>query len=93
MAAMIENRRGDAGEGFALLAAIECVAVFVGLLQFGEEGRGAGDGVTRVLGELHLLHEGFLCLGAPVGQHGLRGCSGVQGEGVADLDDDLHGMR
>jgi hypothetical protein len=46
--------------------------------EFGEEGRRAGDGVTRVFGELHLLHEGFLRLGAPVGQYGLRGRGGVQ---------------
>ena len=93
MAAMIENGRGDAGEGLALFAAIEGVAVFAGLLQFGEEGGGAGDGVAGVFGELHLLHKGFLRLGAPVGEHGLRGGGGVQGEGMADLDDDLHRMR
>ena len=90
---MIENWGGDAGEGLALFAAVEGVAVFVYLLQFGEEGRGAGDGVTRVFGELHLLHEGFLRVGAPVGEHGLRGRGSVQREGMTDLDDDLHWMR
>ena len=92
MAAMVKNGRGDTGEGLALFAAIECVAGLAGLLEFGEEGCGAGDGVACVFGELHLLHKGFLRLGAPVGQHGLRGGGGVQGESMADLDDDLHRM-
>lgn len=66
MAAMIENRGGDAGEGLALFAAIECVADLACLLEFGEKGGGAGDGVTRVFGELHLLHEGFLRIGTSI---------------------------
>ena len=93
LAAMVEDGGGDAGEGFALFAAVEGVALRLDFFEFGEEGRGAGDRVARVFGELHLLHEGFLRVGAPVGEHGLRGCGGVQGEGMADLDDDLHRMR
>lgn len=37
MAAMIEDRGGDAGEGLAFFAAIECVAGVAGLLEFGEK--------------------------------------------------------
>ena len=92
MAAMIKNGGGDAGEGFALFAAVEGVALRPDFFEFGEENRGACDRVARVFWELHLLYEGFLRLGASVGQHGLRWCGGVQGEGMADLDDNLHRM-
>ena len=93
MAAMIEHGRSDAGESFALFAAVEGVALRLDFFEFGEESRGAGDRVAREFGELHLLHEGFLSLGTPVGQHGLRGRGSVQREGMTDLDDDLHWMR
>jgi len=93
MAAMIKHRCGDAGKRLALLAAIQRVAAGFGLLELGEKSRGAGNCVAGVFGELDLLHKGLLCFRAPVGEYGLCRCGGVQSEGMANLDHDLHRMR
>ncbi len=93
MAAMIEHRRGDAGKGFALFSTVEGEALRFYLPEFGQVGSGAGDRVAGVFGELDLLHECLLCLGAPAREHGLCGRGSVQGEGMTDFNHDLHRMR